>query len=374
MAKALRILHVFPSFELGGSQRRMTTYLNASKTPHTHLVHAMDDCYDASSLSDHFRTAGIPEKAIPKNSLLSAVKTCRKLLRQINPDLLVTYNWGSIEWVLSNRMPKRCPMIQIQDGFGEDERSQERPKRQKMRRVAYRACDQVIVPSKQLETLARESWGIRDKRLMYIPNGIEVDLFSGAPDNNLLEQYGITPDHRIVGTVARLNPEKNIGRLIEAFSAIENKHTDARLVIVGDGVGMSALKMLAERICEPERVIFTGTLDTPEKIVPAFDVFALSSDTEQMPISVLEAMAASKPVASTDVGDIKDMVANENRSLIAGNEAASLASSLDKLLSDTELAHTIGAANKMAVKARFSLSKMVESYDRVFAEVARKPK
>lgn len=370
MAKALRILHVFPSFELGGSQRRMTTYLNASPAPHTHLVHAMDDRYDAAPLSDHFRTAGIPEKAIPKNGILSAVKTCRNFLKQVKPDLLVTYNWGSIEWVLANRLPKRCPMIQIQDGFGEEERERELPKRQKLRRIAYRGCDRVIVPSRQLETLARNSWGIRDKRLCYIPNGIDTGLFSGPPDTALLARHGLTPDHTIVGTVARLTPEKNIGRLIEAFSKIENKYPAARLLIVGDGVGMPALRMLAERICEPGRVAFTGSVDTPQHVVPAFDIFALSSDTEQMPISVLEAMAASKPVVSTDVGDTRTMVATENQSFIEGREAGELATNLDTLLADPALAASIGAANRTAVGKRFSLDAMVAAYDRIFAEVA----
>lgn len=130
---------------------------------------------------------------------------------------------------------------------------------------------------------------------------------------------------------------------------------------------MSALKMLAERICEPERVVFTGRIETPETIVPAFDVFALSSDTEQMPISVLEAMAASKPVVSTDVGDVKSMVAAENRSFIQGLEAPELAASLDILLSDPALAASIGKANSAVVQKEFSLQKMVDSYDQLFA-------
>lgn len=367
VANALRILHVFPSFELGGSQRRMTTYLNATKSPHSHLIYAMDGRYDAAELTDHFTKANLPEGAIPKGDTLHAVKACRALLAKVKPDLLVTYNWGSIEWTLANRWPKRAPMIHIQDGFAEDEQISELPNRRRMRRFAYRKCDRVVVPSRQLEAQAAKNWKIPENRLSYVPNGIDCHRFQNTADGKLLSQYGLTPDDMIIGTVARLTPEKNIGRLIEAFSTIENKHAHAKLVIVGDGIGMSALKMLAERICEQERVIFTGKIDMPETIVPAFDVFALSSDTEQMPISVLEAMAASKPVVSTDVGDVKTMVAAENRSFIEGREAPEIAASLDILLSDPALASSIGSANAAIVEAEFSLQKMVDTYDQLFS-------
>lgn len=371
MAKSLRILHVFPSFELGGSQRRMTTYLNASSAPHNHLVYAMDDCYDAAELSHHFRAARIPPGLIPKGSLLGAIRGCRKALQQTKPDLLVTYNWGSIEWAMANRWPERCPTVHIQDGFGEDERDAELPNRQRIRKMVYSRCSRVIVPSNKLATLARGSWQVPEKKLSYVPNGIDTNLFDRLPDPALMTKYGLSGSGPIIGTVARLTPEKNIGRLIEAFSKIENKHSSAKLVIVGDGIGMAALKMLAERICEKDRVIFTGTINEPEMIVPAFDIFALSSDTEQMPISVLEAMAAGKAVVSTDVGDTKNMVSEANQLFIKGREADDLANSLDTLLADTPLLQLLGEANKTLVKERFSLDTMVETYDRLFAEAAK---
>ena len=370
MAKFLRILHVFPSFELGGSQRRMTTYLNASTAPHNHLIYAMDDCYDAAELSHHFRSAPIPPGLIPKGSLFGAVLGCRKALQQTKPDLLVTYNWGSIEWAMANRWPARCPTVHIQDGFGEDELNTEKPSRQFLRKHVYSRCKRVIVPSNKLATIARNSWKVPEKRLSYVPNGIDTSLFDRAPDPTLMAQFGLVPRGRIIGTVARLNPEKNIGRLIEAFSQIENKHPEARLVIVGDGIGMAPLKMLAERICGQDRVTFTGTINEPQKIVPAFDIFALSSDTEQMPISALEAMAAGKPIASTDVGDTKTMVTEANQPFINGREADELATSLDTLLADPALAKSLGTANKAIVRERYSLEVMVDTYDRLFSEAA----
>lgn len=361
-----QVLHVFPSFEVGGSQRRLQTYLNRSHTPLQHTVYAMDGCYTAGDDIRQFHQAAIKAQAVPKNNLWRAVKTCGKLLKEVKPDLLVTYNWGSIEWALANWRQNHCPMLHIQDGFGEEEQTAEKPARRLVRGLAYRRCTGVIVPSRQLAQIARDSWHIKAPKLHYIPNGVDLELFGASADKKSLKPFDINPDHLVIGTVAKLRPEKNIGRLIEAFSALENHFPEARLVVVGDGVGMSALKMLAERICLPERVIFTGSSSTPEAFVRAFDIFALSSDTEQMPISVLEAMAAGKPVVSTDVGDVSMMVSPENAALVEGTEAAPLAANLSKLIGDSNLRKKMGAANKLKAEQEYSLEAMITGYDRVF--------
>lgn len=360
------VLHVFPSFEVGGSQRRLVTYLNTSEAQFDHQVYAMDGCYAAGDLIRDFKRADIADGAIPKGSVFKGVSAAGAQLRQIKPDLLICYNWGAIEWALA--AGTNIPTVHVQDGFAEDEQTTEKPLRKLMRRFAYRRCKRVIVPSRNLEDIARKSWHIRPKNLTYIPNGIDLKLFSQAADPSLLGQLDITNDHMIVGTIARLKPEKNIGRLIEAFSRVEDDFPAARLVVVGDGVGMAALKMLAERICSEGRVIFTGNISEPERIVPAFDIFALSSDTEQMPISVLEAMAASKPIVSTDVGDVKRMVSETNRTYIADKSADTLARNITALLSDPALATYIGKENRKLAEDRYSETSMITAYDKVFSE------
>jgi glycosyltransferase involved in cell wall biosynthesis len=229
----------------------------------------------------------------------------------------------------------------------------------------------VIVPSQQLAYIGHNSWKIKPSKLHYIPNGVDLGLFSTPANKTSLKSFDITSDHLVIGTVATLRPEKNIGRLIEAFSALENNFPKARLVIVGDGIGMSALKMLAERICQAERVIFVGASNTPQEFVKAFDIFALSSDTEQMPISVLEAMAAGKPIVSTNVGDISSMVSGVNSSLIEGTEAGPLATNISKLLKNDTMRAKLGLANQEKARQDFNLETMIKAYDNIFEKSAR---
>ncbi|MEX0297444.1 MAG: glycosyltransferase family 4 protein, partial [Kordiimonas sp.] len=111
-----------------------------------------------------------------------------------------------------------------------------------------------------------------------------------------------------------------------------------------------------------------GNMVQPEKILPAFDVYALSSDTEQMPLSIIEAMATGLPIVSTDVGDVKKMVSDENKPYIVGREAPVLAENLSGLLRTPTTAEKIGAANYQKAKAQYGIDQMVAAYDQLFTD------
>jgi len=364
-----RILHVFPSFEVGGAQRRLVSLINRRQGRFTHSVFAMNGCYDALAL---VRDISVPKDdlpSFPQKSGFAAMRECTHLLDEYAPDLLVTYNWGSVEWDLSSLLGKRCPVVHVQDGFGPDEVAGEKVRRRLVRAFAYRRADAVVVPSHTLESIARKSWHISPDRLHHIPNGIDVERFICPADPKTMDEFGLSPQDRIIGTVAALRPEKNVGKLIEAFAQIADLYPSAKLVIVGDGVGKKALKMLTERIGLYDKVVFTGNLDHPETILPALELFALSSDTEQMPISVIEAMAAGLPVVSTDVGDVAQMVSRQNAPYVQETTAGALARNLSALLDKREAAKRIGAANQAKAKRNFTLEGMIDRYDALFMDV-----
>lgn len=116
------------------------------------------------------------------------------------------------------------------------------------------------------------------------------------------------------------------------------------------------------------RVVFAGALNQPERLIRRFDVFALSSNTEQMPYSVLEAMAAERPIVSTDVGDIKRMVAPENADFVVPVEdERCLTHRMSQLLHDCSLRTQLGWANRQRVQQEYSLAHMIERYDALFS-------
>jgi glycosyltransferase involved in cell wall biosynthesis len=299
--------------------------------------------------------AAFPRIEAPKDAMLRAAWSYRRLLRAWRPDLLVTCNWGAIEFALANLLPV-ARHVHVVDGFGPEEREATIPRRDLIRRIALRR-DTVVVPSRVLERIAVRDWGLDPARVLYLPNGIDLGRFDvprapkpqGAPVS--------------IGTVAGLRPEKNIGRLIRAFATLP---PSARLTIVGDGPERAGLEALAGALGISDRVRFAGQRDDTHAFYADFDVFALPSDTEQMPLSLLEAMAAGLPAAATDVGDVRTMAAEANAPFVVPKDDAAFARALAALASDPGLRAAVGAANRDKALREFGQERMFAAWRAVW--------
>jgi glycosyltransferase involved in cell wall biosynthesis len=167
-----------------------------------------------------------------------------------------------------------------------------------------------------------------------------------------------------------LRPEKNLARLIRAFAVVAAHLPDdmLRLVIVGDGPERQNLETAARASGRGKQILFVGPTTAPHLSLAEFDVFALSSDTEQMPLSVLEAMAAHLPVVSFAVGDLQNMVSEENRSFVSTplDDEESYHRCLHTLIFSRELRERLGTANQTRVQERFEQRLMVTRYAQLF--------
>jgi glycosyltransferase involved in cell wall biosynthesis len=364
------LLHVFSTFAVGGPQTRFVTLANGSKQRYRHTILAMDGNYAAAAGLGKDVDCSLSTMPVVKTASISPanVRHARRLLRDLRPDLLVSYNWGTIEWSLANWPFPFAPHIHIEDGFGPDES----PTRQNWRRVVMRRlllsqCERIVVPSHVLHDLAVARWRLRPERVLYLPNGIDCDRFAAPPDPALLATLGLDKDGLVVGTVSGLRPEKNLKRLVRVFAALP-RDLDARLVIVGDGPERDALNEEAVRLGIAHRVVMAGALANPERILGRFDVFALTSDTEQMPNSILEAMSAGLPVVATDVGDIRQMVAPDNAAFIVPRESETeFTDALLRLLRDGVQRAKIGDNNRQRVRSEYRLQAMIDRYDALFS-------
>ncbi|MEQ9607156.1 MAG: glycosyltransferase, partial [Kiloniellaceae bacterium] len=118
-----------------------------------------------------------------------------------------------------------------------------------------------------------------------------------------------------------------------------------------------------------DRTRFLGHVEDVPAVLRALDIFALSSDTEQMPNSLLQAMAAGRPVAAVDVGDVARIVAGDNRALVVPRDAAgALTAALAALAGDADRRRARGAANRDRAAARYGLEGMIAAYAALFAE------
>jgi len=207
--------------------------------------------------------------------------------------------------------------------------------------------------------IALRIWRLDARRVRYVPNGVDLARFAAPVDAAPHE------GPPVVGTVAALRPEKNIGRLLRAFAAARTG-SGARLVIVGDGPERPGLEALARSLGVQDSVRFAGHLPAPDEAYRGFDVFAMSSDTEQMPLSLLEAMAAGLPVAATGVGDIAALLAEPNRRFVTPLEDEALSGALGELLADAALRRELGRANRARAEAEFDQPRMFRAYEELF--------
>ena len=360
-AKRPVFLHVFHSLGCGGAQTRFVHLANYFRARLRFVVIALDGDYsslgqigpDADIVVHPWRNEGGP---LPRQ-----LQRIGSALGVIRPDCLVTHNWGTIDWVIAS-WAHRLRHIHIEDGFGPDESRRLKLRRVLARRVLLSRSD-VVVPSLTLKRIAEKRWKIGADRLHFIPNGIDCARYAANPASAARLRSVDFP--WTIGTVAGLRPEKNLARLFRAF-ALVRRNRSCRLTIVGDGPERAALEALAAQLNIRDNVTFTGHIDDPAPLYRTFDVFALTSDTEQMPYTVIEAMAAGLPIVSTRVGDIGSMVSPDNEALIVDCDDTKVAQAIMTAIDDRVLALSVGAANQRVARLRFERQTMFDAFDRLY--------
>lgn len=363
------LLHVFPSFAIGGVPLRTARIINHLGRRYRHTLVALDDNFAAGrTLADHLEVTLLPGRR-PAENVLRAVWENAAALRRHRPDLLLTYNWGAIEWAMAARLGQAARHLHFEAGFGTEEADRQIRRRVLFRRWALARCDGVVVPSHTLADLARRVWRLPGARVIHLPDGIAVERFAAPGADGVARRAG----ELIVGTVAPLRPEKNIGRLLRVFASLA-PILPTRLVIAGDGSERGRLEKLAGDLGIADRVVFTGQVQ-PETVLGAFDIFALSSDTEQMPNALLEAMAAGCAVAAVDVGDVRRMVCEENREFVTPrDDGRSFAGAIARLLADPARRDLLGRRNRARAIAEFSDRRMLVAYEALFCRTLTRPR
>lgn len=357
-------VHVFPSFDPGGSQVRTSLLINTLLRGFKHTIIAMDGRLGCKSRISP--SVDVKYISLSLKGRKFALKALKDLLATLKPDFLLTYNWGAIEAIPAGRLVGTRACIHIEDGFGPDEARRFKKRRVWARWIILRLADSLVVPSLTLLRVAKDVWHIPDSLIWHIPNGVATDKFTPKRNMELRRRLGIKDSDCVFGVVAQLRPEKNLSMLIRLF-AQALKGRPAYLMIVGDGPEKERLKRTAEKLSIKNKVIFTGHVEDTAPYYQTMDVFALSSVTEQMPLTLLEAMSSGLPVISTDVGDIKQMVCDENKSFIFSiSDEQKYERGLVNLFEKESLRRILGKQNREKVIREYSLSRMIQRYEKLF--------
>lgn len=232
--------------------------------------------------------------------------------------------------------------------------------------------DQLIAVSRAIEhKLVDEERVQAPVRLIY--NGVDLSRYDDTEACcTLPEEYGMEAGSQIVGVIARLEPEKGHPTLLEAWPAVLRAVPDAYLLFVGEGSRREALEAQARDLRIAHRVVFTGRRDDVPAVTAALDVAVLPSYREAQGLSILEAMALSRPVVASNVGGIPEMITDgETGLLVPPHDAAALATAVTRLLVDHPYADTLGRAGHDLVHDRFCIELMVSAVQTIYDEGAR---
>jgi len=363
------LLHVMPGFVPGGAQVRTVHLMNSFGKEFRHTIVALDHNTSASKLISGDVPVAYAECAKTSNPI-AMISRLAALMGREKPDLVLTYNWGSIDAVAAAALVRGIPVVHTEDGFNDDEASQQKPRRILARRFLLRLATRVVAPSQRLITIMRQVWKLPESKVQHIPNGIDLQRFQPSPDNyrRRLSQ----PGEVVVGTVGHLRQEKRQGDLIQACATVIRRtqgRLALRLLIAGDGGERKKLEAMAAEAGIAPQVTFLGHCQEVDLLYREFDIFALSSATEQMPLSVLEAMASALPVLSTAVGDVPQMVSISNRDLVTSDPAI-YANQLESLAFDGSRRVEIGKANRQHCEQHFSRERMLEQYRQLYLSAA----
>ena len=284
-------------------------------------------------------------------------------------DLVLTYNWGAMDAVMAHTLFSKAlrlpPLVHHEDGFNADEADGLKRSRNWYRRIALGRASALIVPSERLERIALDAWTQPRWRVRRIANGIDTLAYARRSKPDAIPRVIKRKGEKWVGTLAGLRAVKNLPRLVRAFAALPEEW---QLVILGEGPERDSIRHAALALDIGHRVHLPGFVARPAEAVGLFDLFALSSDSEQFPLSVVEAMAAGLPVVSPEVGDVTQMVAAENRPfIVASGDDDALSAALLALAADPPLARRIGEANRLKARAEYDEGAIVAAYRQAYA-------
>jgi len=234
--------------------------------------------------------------------------------------------------------------------------------------VAYNVC-----VSQAVADFSIERGGLSPEKTIVIPNGVDYEKFAHAQPVSLTE-FGILSGSRVVVTVGRLDPQKGLTFLLQAFSELHAQHSDVHLLLVGEGSQREELQTLTSELGLNTHVHFAGWQADVPGILQSCDGQVLASLWEGMANVVLEGMAAGIPIVATAVEGVAEQIASgENGIVVEAGSASALVVGLNQLLEDSQGAQTMAARAQVIVKERFTWEKVAAQYDSLYAEMVGIP-
>jgi glycosyltransferase involved in cell wall biosynthesis len=369
----MKIVHVIPSFGLGGMEKVISSLINSTSHKYNHHLLILDGLTDAYQWIKTDQVKGIP--FFKNGSHAEYLKQLYKSIKYASPSLLMTYNWGATDAIWLGRLAGVDKIIHSEHGFNIDETRKTLLTRDICRFIVYRLASKVITVSHQLKSFIRRRYYLSDRTIEIVSNGVDTNLYFPDMDERakIRRRLGFADGDFVIIFSGRLDPVKNLDLLLDIFDYCRSIDTRIKLLIVGDGPERVRLEKICRTKNISKHVIMTGATTEVLPYLRAADVFLLTSFREQMPLTILEAMAVGLPIVASNVGEIPNIVGHGREGFLSniaqGRENFSLA-----LLSlrDSAKLKTMAAAARAKIVAAFQERTMVTRYQALIENICCK--
>ncbi len=387
-----RVLRVIARLNMGGPSLHVA-YLTAGLRPRgyeTTLV-AGELARGESSMAFVAEQLGVElhplvqlhREVSPVRDLVAAVRLAR-LIRAERPDIVHTHTAkagavGRVAAVLAGG--RRRPLI-VHTFHGHVLRGYFGP----LRTTAFRLLETLLAASS--DALVAVSPQVRDdlvalgiaprEKFAVVRLGIELErrvLAESGTREETRRLLGVPEGRFLVGWVGRMTGVKRTEDVLRALQLLRGRGVDAGVCLVGDGPDRDEVEREAHRLGIARHCFYLGYQEDIARWYAAVDAVVLPSENEGTPVSVIEALAAGRPVVATRVGGVPDVVTDgKDGFLVEVGDVAALADRLARLAADADLRESMGAAGRARVLSRYAVDRLVDDVDRLYCALLESPR
>lgn len=371
----IRVLHILSSLTIGGAEvnlLELIKHLDSNKIE-SHIVYTAGGEYESEFLS-----LGVPCHKIQKSPL-----NLRSPVSWIMPIKLIKYAYSnkidiihahlflSCFWAIFVAKILKIPLVYHLHSISplfHPEDSHRQKAHPVLEKILLKQISMNIAITKTMFRRLQQL-GINSNKVTLIHNGIDTAKFKEDLSQNIKRKFHLE-NKLLIGTVSRLDLQKNIQLLLKCVPEIRKKFQNIKFLIVGLGSLDEELKQLAKSLFIEDDVIFLGARTDISDILQAIDIFVLPSLYENFPMALLEAMCARKAIIATKVGGIAEMIDNGKEGiLIPPDNKEELIGSLKELIPDSKRRLELGRAAYQKVSGQFSSKVTVRKIEEIYKQV-----
>lgn len=375
----MKILHVITSLGQGGAEAMLAKVIAAARRQAPEIEHEVISLREMAVYGPRLQATGVPVLAMGMGGAIGTWRGWRQLLQVMRrqPSDVVVQTWmyhGDLIGGLAARLTGRPRVIWNLRQTGVQRRNVGTATYLVIRMCALlsRWLPRRIICCAESARTVHASLGYDGGRCVVVPNGFDTERFApdGAARRRVRAELGLADSHRVVGLVARLDPQKDHRTLATAASLLCRDDPSVRLLWVGREVDRSAwLGGLLRELGIEDRVLRLGEREDVPALLSAMDVFCLSSRAEGFPNVLGEAMACALPCVTTDAGDARALL-GDDRWVVPPEQPAALAATLARMLDCPEgQRRALGQANRARIVAGFGIDAIWQRYRSVYDQL-----